>query len=118
MGKDLFLWLVLIEDFSSLIQLLRKDLIQINSPKAFTFAHNAGYLDKNHWTNDLNIGGGRLIGEACHFLDLIMYLAQSKIIDLNIICSQDEKVCSDTFSLNIKFENGSIGNINYFSKWE
>ena len=101
--------------FSSLIQLLRKDLMQINSPKAFTITCNAGYLDKNHWTNDLDIGGGRLIGEACHFLDLIMYLAESKIIDLNVIYSQDEKVCPDTFTLNMKFENGSIGNINYFS---
>tara|TARA_B100000401_G_scaffold333186_1_gene232362 strand:+ start:1439 stop:3565 length:2127 start_codon:yes stop_codon:yes gene_type:complete len=101
--------------FSSLIQLLRKDLMQINSPKAFTITCNAGYLDKNHWTNDQNIGGGRLIGEACHFVDLIMYLAKSKIIDLNIIFSQDEKVCPDTFTLNMKFENGSIGNINYFS---
>ena len=101
--------------FSSLIQLLRKDLMQINSPKAFTITCNAGYLDKNHWTNDLDIGGGRLIGESCHFLDLIMYLAESKIIDLNVIYSQDEKVCPDTFTLNMKFENGSIGNINYFS---
>ena len=50
--------------FSSLIQLLRKDLMQIYSPKAFTITCNAGYLDKNHWTNDQNIGGGRLIGEA------------------------------------------------------
>ncbi len=101
--------------FSSLVQLLRKDLMQINSPKAFSITCNAGYLEKNHWTNNLDIGGGRLIGEACHFLDLIMYLAKSKIIDLNILYSQDEKVCPDTFTLNIKFENGSIGNINYFS---
>ena len=102
--------------FSSLIQLVKKDLMKINSPKAFTFTCNAGYLDKNHWTNDLEIGGGRLIGEACHFLDLIMYLAESKIKDLNIVYSDDEKVCSDTFSLNVEFNNGSIGNINYFSK--
>ena len=101
--------------FSSLIQLLRKDLMQINSPKAFTITCNAGYLDKNHWTNDLDVGGGRLIGEACHFIDLIMYLAKSKIIDLNIIYAKDEKICPDTFTLNVKFENGSIGNINYFS---
>ena len=101
--------------FSSLTQLVKKDLMKINSPKAFTLTCNAGYLDKNHWTNDFEVGGGRLIGEACHFLDLIMYLAESKIKDLNIDFSKDEKVCPDTFSLNVEFEDGSIGNINYFS---
>lgn len=101
--------------FSSLTQLLKKDLMKINSPKAFTFTCNAGYLDKDHWTNDIEVGGGRLIGEACHFVDLIRYLAGSKIKDLNIVFSKDEKVCPDTFSLNIEFQDGSIGNINYFS---
>ena len=101
--------------FSSLTQLLKKDLMKINTPKAFTFTCNAGYLEKDHWTNDFEVGGGRLIGEACHFIDLIRYLAESKIKDLNIVFSKDEKVCPDTFSLNIEFQDGSIGNINYFS---
>ncbi len=101
--------------FSSLTQLLKKDLMKINSPKAFSFTCNAGYLDKDHWTNDFEVGGGRLIGEACHFLDLIRYLAESKIKNLNIVFSKDEKVCPDTFSLNVEFQDGSIGNINYFS---
>ena len=101
--------------FSSLTQLLKKDLMKINTPKAFTYTCNAGYLEKDHWTNDFDVGGGRLIGEACHFIDLIRYLAESKIKDLNIVFSKDEKVCPDTFSLNVEFQDGSIGNINYFS---
>lgn len=101
--------------FSSLVQLLKKDLKKINSPKAFTYTINSGYLDKNHWTNDPEIGGGRLLGEACHFLDLTMYLADSKIKSMNIVKQSDEKICPDTFSINVQFHNGSIANINYFS---
>ena len=101
--------------FSKLTEILKKELLNIKSPKAFIYTCNAGYLDSKHWTNDDKIGGGRLIGEACHFLDLIMHLAESKIDDLNIVYAKDEKKCSDTFSLNVKFKNGSIGNINYFA---
>ena len=101
--------------FSKLTEILKKELSNIKSPKAFNYTCNAGYLDNNHWTNDDRIGGGRLIGEACHFLDLIMYLSESKIDDVNIVYAKDDKKCPDTFSLNVKFNNGSIGNINYFS---
>ena len=101
--------------FSKLTEILKKELSNIKSPKAFNYTCNAGYLDNNHWTNDDRIGGGRLIGEACHFLDLIMYLSESKIDDVNIVYAKDDKKCPDTFSLNVRFKNGSIGNINYFS---
>tara|TARA_Y100000746_G_C15458393_1_gene430287 strand:- start:199 stop:2331 length:2133 start_codon:yes stop_codon:yes gene_type:complete len=101
--------------FSKFSKLLKKELNNIKSPKSFIYTCNAGFLDKDHWTNNYKIGGGRLIGEACHFLDLIMYLADSRIADLNILCTKDDKKCPDTFSLNVKFNNGSIGNINYFS---
>lgn len=101
--------------FSKFSKLLKKELNNIKTPKSYVYTCNAGFLDKDHWTNNHTVGGGRLIGEACHFVDLIMYLEDSSISDLNIICARDEKKCPDTFSLNVKFNSGSIGNINYFS---
>ncbi len=101
--------------FSKFSKLLKKEFDNIKTPKSFIYTCNAGFIDKEHWTNDYKIGGGRLIGEACHFLDLIMHLAGSRIIDLNIVCTKDEKQCPDTFSLNVKFSDGSIGNVNYFA---
>jgi len=101
--------------FSKFSKLLKKELFNIKTPKSYIYTCNAGFLDKDHWTNNYKVGGGRLIGEACHFVDLIMYLEGSSISDLNIFCAKDEKKCPDTFSLNVKFNSGSIGNINYFS---
>ena len=60
-------------------------------------------------TQDVAIGGGRLLGEACHFVDLIRYLAASDIEDLHLVTAVDTKPCPDTFSLQIHFANGSIG---------
>ncbi len=101
--------------FSPLIKLLKEKISFINSPKSFIYTCNSGNIDKNHWTQDPEIGGGRLIGEACHFIDLIKYLAESNIIDLNIMNLNDNKPLSDTFTIQMKFKDGSIGVLNYFS---
>ena len=71
-------------------------------------------MDASHWTNDIK-EGGRIIGEACHFIDLLTFLSGSKISDINCNYLPDKNPCPESFCLNIKFENGSIGTINYFS---
>ena len=85
-------------------------------PKKFNLIINLFYpsskLDKNNWQFDPNIGGGRLIGEACHFVDLIRFLSSSIIKKIIILRLNKEEDC---FSLNIDFDNGSIGTIHYFS---
>ena len=101
--------------FAPLIKLLKDKLKNIKSPKAFVFNCNAGYIQPNHWLNNVEIGGGRLIGEACHFVDLIRFLADESIIDLKVNFLNDNLNLKDTFSLNISFKNGSMGVINYFS---
>ena len=101
--------------FSSFTQKIKRELETINAPKAFTYTCNAGFIDKLNWNNDTEVGGGRLIGEACHFIDLIMYLSGSKIKNIDIVKAKDNKISPDTFSIIIKFENGSIGNVNYFA---
>ena len=77
---------------------------------------NAGFILKESWVHDLKVGGGRIIGEACHFIDLITYFTGSKVIS---VCMNSMGVnpneSTDNASILLKYENGSTGVINYFS---
>ncbi len=101
--------------FSSYISKIKKHFDKIIDPKLFIYTCNAGALPKNHWQFDPNIGGGRLIGEACHFIDLIRFIANSPILEADIKFINSQKNFIDNFNISIKFRNGSIGSINYFS---
>ena len=101
--------------FSPLAINLKENLEKITTPKAYIYTCNAGFIDKNHWTQDPSIGGGRLLGEACHFVDLIRYLEGSEIESINLTTALDSKSRPDTFSLQLKFKSGSIGTVHYFS---
>ena len=59
--------------FSPLIVYLKNRLDEINTPKFINMNINAGFIDHDHWINDKSIGGGRLIGEGCHFIDLSFF---------------------------------------------
>ena len=101
--------------FAPLLQDLHLELSRLQGPKAFVYTCNAGAIPVDHWTQDPAAGGGRLLGEACHFVDLVRYLAASPIEDLQLINSTDRKPCPDTFSLQLRFADGSIGTVHYFS---
>lgn len=77
---------------------------------------NAGYIPENSWVHDMEIGGGRIIGEACHYIDLLVYLTGSKVqsICMNALGNEPE-VITDNASILLKFQNGSNGVINYFA---
>lgn len=98
--------------FSPHIVKMKSLIKDIKSPKSIVINVNAGKLEKNHWLNDETKGGGRLIGEASHFIDLLRYLTESKIINWNKMYLGSNK---ESFSIQIKFLDGSIGIINYFS---
>ncbi|MDA9165648.1 bi-domain-containing oxidoreductase [Alphaproteobacteria bacterium] len=74
---------------------------------------NAGVIPKSHWIHDLKIGGGRLIGEACHFVDLSRFIAGSEIIEIRML--QSDLDLMDNYVILIKFKDGSLANINYFT---
>lgn len=78
---------------------------------------NAGYVDPKHWIQDPEIGGGRILGEVCHFIDLCNFLTKSKAVKVQAIAmgSQSSSQLSDTLSIQIKYANGSIASIQYFS---
>lgn len=87
-------------------------------PKTFIMTMNAGEIPKEHWTQDPKIGGGRIIGEACHYIDLMRFLSGSKIKKFNAIKISDNNfmdVTEDKAIISLVFEDGSIGVINYLA---
>lgn len=84
-------------------------------PKAINYRINAGKVAANHWINDPEIGGGRIIGEACHFIDLCRFIADSPIKKITANALSSANHIQDTVSISMAFENGSIASISYFS---
>lgn len=99
--------------FSPLTIKLKENLNRLSSPLSISMTINAGSIPREHWIQDNEIGGGRLIGEACHFIDLARYISNSNIESSSIVNLNTNT--QDTFSIILKFKNGSIANINYFS---
>lgn len=83
--------------------------------KSINIRINAGILPAGHWVHDPQIGGGRIIGETCHFIDLAAYLAQSNIKSVYATGIETNNTLHDTVNINLTFENGSIANIAYYS---
>ncbi len=100
--------------FSPYIQKIKR-IFKDNQQKAILIRVNAGQLPSDHWVNDPDIGGGRIIGEACHFIDLAMFLAGSRIASVNAESLNDPSSLNNTVVMNLSFQNGSIANISYFS---
>ena len=103
--------------FSPFIKKMKELINKENSPKAFIFQINAGHIPMDHWTQDKKIGGGRIIGEACHFIDLMRYLAGAKISSFDITNMKDTSGgnIEDNCTINLNFENGSFGAIHYLA---
>jgi len=99
--------------FSPAVDIIENLLGNIKSQKSFVYTINSGKLDKDHWTKDSAIGGGRIIGEICHFLDLLVFLTKEKIIDFAITSMSDNS--EECYVISLKFADGSIASINYFS---
>lgn len=77
---------------------------------------NAGCIPSNVWVHDLEVGGGRIIGEACHFIDLCSYFTGSKVAEVCMnALGKNPKENSDNASILLKFKNGSTAVVNYFS---
>ncbi|MCF2503953.1 bi-domain-containing oxidoreductase [Dyadobacter sp. CY107] len=77
---------------------------------------NAGFVPQNSWIHDRKVGGGRLLGEGCHFVDLISFIAGSRIVSVCMnAMGQNPADTTDNASIMLKCENGSTGVVNYFS---
>ena len=87
-----------------------------DGPKNIIATMNAGFIPPEMWVHDLEIGGGRIIGEACHFIDLCSYLAGSRVksVCMNAMGKTPEEN-TDNATLLLQYENGTNAVINYFS---
>ncbi len=101
--------------FSPLVEQLRLNMEYLKGPKSFIYTINAGFIAEDHWIQDPLVGGGRLIGEVCHFLDLLRYLASSSIESIECFAANSSFASPQTYHLQIKFVDGSTGSINYIS---
>lgn len=95
----------------------RQLLESIDEPKCLVMTVNAGAIPLEHWTQDRDAGGGRLIGEGCHFVDLLRFLVGAPIADYEVrsIGKPVGGTSSDKFTLTMGFQDGSIGTLHYFA---
>ncbi len=93
-------------------------MTKIDEPKMLSYRVNAGVLPKNHWLNDPDEGGGRLLGEACHFLDLLYWFIEAESTSISAVKIQSDSTeitDNDNFSCLIKYSDGSTGTLIYSS---
>lgn len=104
--------------FSPLTITMKQLLKQVEGPKTFILTMNAGNIPADHWTQDRETGGGRIIGEACHYVDLLRFFVGTPItgFSANSLASpSDLGITEDKASITLHFEDGSMGTIHYFA---
>jgi predicted dehydrogenase len=99
--------------FSPHVLKIKSLLAKVAEPKSFIMTVNAGAIPAGHWAQDQQIGGGRIIGEACHFIDLLRHLAGAPITRFSRVTLASS--AHDTASLQLAFADGSIGTVHYFA---
>ena len=99
-----------------LIQQIKREMKTDQIPAVYDFIGNAGFIPKDHWVHDEVAGGGRILGEACHFVDLIQYLDGSHLEDLTVTAASNNAYpMNDNVLITLRFASGAIGNIVYSS---
>lgn len=102
--------------FAPHVQTMKLLLEAESAPKSFIMTVNAGFIPEDHWTQNSAIGGGRLVGEACHFIDLLRYLSGSQIQSWNAISVDTSTgINDDNAMIGLTFEDGSCGTIHYLA---
>lgn len=104
--------------FAPHIVRMKSLLSQQAQPKAIIMTVNAGAVPPGHWTQDQRVGGGRIIGEACHFIDLMRFLVGSPIVGhhaITIGSSAGSEITEDKAAITLWFKDGSFGTIHYLA---
>lgn len=99
--------------FSPLTDKLKKAVG--NNPMTMLYRINAGAIPGDTWIQDLEIGGGRVLGEVCHFIDYLTYLNGSLPVKVSASALPDANKLNDTLNILIQFENGSSGVVAYYA---
>lgn len=98
--------------FAPHVQKMKQLLHGVSEPKSLIMTVNAGAIPSDHWTQDREIGGGRIIGEACHFIDLLRFIVGYPIQNVQAAQTGDAE---DRMSFTLEFADGSIGTVHYFA---
>src|SRR5205085_3043283 len=97
--------------FAPQVRKMKALLTNVAEPKAFIMTVNAGKIPADHWLNDPAAGGGRLIGEGCHFIDLLRFLAGSPIVAVRAT-----SMSAQTATFTLEFEDRSIATVHYLAQ--
>jgi predicted dehydrogenase/threonine dehydrogenase-like Zn-dependent dehydrogenase len=104
--------------FSPVAVKIKEEFLNNGEPKVVNIRVNAGFIPKDHWTQNPNLGGGRIIGEMCHFIDLMQFFTDSKPVKIyadSIKTNNQALTPEDNISITVSFEDGSIGNLLYLA---
>jgi predicted dehydrogenase len=95
---------------------MRSLLAGVRGRKALIMTVNAGALPQDHWTRDPDVGGGRIVGEACHFIDLLRFLVGVPIVDFDAqALTSVDGTTGDDAVITLRFEDGSVGTLSYLT---
>ncbi len=104
--------------FAPQVQKIKQLLSTISAPKTFTMTMNAGAIPGDHWTQSLEVGGGRILGEACHYVDLMRFLVGAPITSVQarrMGRTAAEPIVEDKAVIVLGFADGSFGTIHYLA---
>ena len=100
------------------MRLIKELMSNHQSPKSILMTVNAGPIPAEHWVQDTHVGGGRIVGEGCHFIDLMRHLVGHSIVDFTATMMGNTpgvEVREDKASITLTFADGSFGTILYLS---
>jgi len=102
--------------YAPMIHRIKAEMKTDSIPAVYDYIANAGFIPPSHWTQDESKGGGRIIGEAIHFIDTIMYLDGSELTDLRVSFAQNSAYPKkDNAIISLRFASGAIATILYTS---
>jgi predicted dehydrogenase len=102
--------------FAPMAQEMKKFLSGIHEPIAIHYRVNAGYIPADHWVHDPEQGGGRLLGEVCHFVDFVCFLAGACPVEVQTQgLGNSRQYAADNVLVTLKFASGTVGTISYLA---
>ncbi len=104
--------------FAPVSESIKKEFRNISEPVVVNIRVNAGIIPKDHWIQNHEVGGGRIVGEICHFIDLMQYFTDAepvKVFAESISTGNTQITPHDNIVIVVKFNNGSVGNLVYLA---